>query len=96
VFSSPVKVTIKTFYGGREVGLHPKAEAYARVLRWDVRGMKVKRGRPNILHESSSPYRPQFCQNSQGRSTERLSLTRYWPDDGKKFGQKPLDDFDTT
>ena len=32
---------------GREVRPHPKAEAYARVLRWDVRGMRAKRGRPN-------------------------------------------------
>jgi hypothetical protein len=77
VLSSPVKVTTKTFHCGREVGLHPKAEAYARFLRWDVRGMRAKRGRPNTLHESSSTYRPEFCQNSQGRSTERLSLTRY-------------------
>src|ERR1700677_1642574 len=39
--------------------------------------------------------RARKCGKLSGRSTERLSLTRYWP--GKvKVGMKPLDAFDTS
>ena len=86
MLSSPVKVTTKTFHCGREVGLHPKAEAYARVLRWDVRGMRARS--PKHLARVFEHVPTGVLSKLSRRSTERLSLTRYWPDDRKKFGVK--------